>query len=72
MTNRERTENESFFSNMLDNLMDGGAFVWKDLGEILVKRNGKFEASPNAYNILSYAVSPKYFTETFTLKQELL
>ena len=49
LTSEQIKANERYFTNVINTLGEGGVFGWKDLGEVLVKRNGKFECKQKAY-----------------------
>jgi len=68
MNAKEIKENELYFSRVLDTLAEGGVFGWKDLGEILVKTDGKFQCSMKAYNKAQQILSKNYFDKYFSLK----
>jgi len=60
-------DNEKYFTNVLNTLRDGGVFGWKDLGEVLIKRNGKFECKKKAYDKLKEITSKDFFENNFIL-----
>ena len=62
------SENEAYFNRVLSFLGEGGMFVWKDLGEVFIKRGNKFQVSQKALDRLKGIVSKEYFKKTFELK----
>ena len=64
LTYKEQIENEEYFLKVLNTLAEGGVFGWKDLGEVLVKRNRKFQA----YNKAKEIVTQDFFNKNFELK----
>ena len=61
-------ENEKYFTDVLNMLNEGGVFGWKDLGEVLIKRNGKLECKQKAYNKAKEITSKNFFENNFILK----
>jgi len=67
LTSEQIKDNERYFNNVLSTLNEGGVFGWKDLGEVLVKRNSKFECKQKAYDKLKEITSKNYFENNFIL-----
>jgi len=65
--NKQIIDNEKYFSNVINTLSDGGVFGWKDLGEVLVKKNGKLVCKQKAYDKLKEITSKDYFENNFIL-----
>ena len=68
LTHKQQTENEEYFLKVLNTLAEGGVFGWKDLGEVLVKRNRKFQCQEKAYNKAKEIVTQDFFNKNFELK----
>lgn len=66
-TEQQIKDNERYFTNILSTLNEGGVFGWKDLGEVLVKRNGKLVCKQKAYNKAKEITSNVYFENNFIL-----
>ena len=62
-------DNEIYFTNILNLLNEGGVFGWKDLGEVLIKRNGKLECKQKAYNKAKEITSKDFFDDFFKLSK---
>jgi hypothetical protein len=67
LTDEQIKDNERYFHNVLSTLNEGGVFGWKDLGEVLVKRNGKFECNKKAYDKAKEITGKHFFEEFFIL-----
>lgn len=69
LTKQQITENEMYFSNVLNTLAEGGVFGWKDLNEVLVKRNGKLVCPQKAYDTAKDILSAEFFKNNFELNK---
>ena len=67
LTEKQKDANEQYFSKVINILGEGSVFVWKDLAEPLVKRNGKFQCKEKAYNKAKEIVSQDFFNKNFEL-----
>lgn len=67
LTDEQIKDNERYFTNVINTLGEGGVFGWKDLCEVLVKRNGKFECKQKAYDKLKEITGKHFFEEFFIL-----
>jgi len=67
LTEQQIKANERYFTNVINTLGEGGVFGWKDLGQVLVKRNGKLECKQKAHDKLKEITSIDYFEKNFIL-----
>lgn len=67
LTKQQIKDNEKYFSNVIDTLSEGGVFGWKDLAEVLVKKNNKLVCKQRAYDKLKEITSKEYFENNFIL-----
>ncbi len=67
LTEQQIKDNERYFSNVLSTLNEGGVFGWKDLGEVLVKKNNKLICKQKSYDKAKQITSKEFFENNFTL-----
>ena len=63
LTDIQKDANEKHFEYWLQNIKDGGAYVWKDYFEFLTVNNGKFNINHNQAKKVIQLVTPKWFKE---------
>jgi hypothetical protein len=63
-------DNEVYFDQVKALLSEGGSFIWKDLAETLIKKDGRLRASQKVLDHIKERglVSQAYYNKTFILK----
>jgi hypothetical protein len=69
MTLNQIKENELYFTKVLDTLGEGGVFFFKNVLEVLKKRQGFFECSKKAYLEVEKIVSQDFLHKYFKIKE---
>lgn len=67
MLQHQINANETFFTNVLQALGEGGTYGWPSEGEYFIVHEGKLTGKTAALEKISRIVSPKFFEEHFKL-----